>query len=108
MCCARLFREILQSYEFLAEIDFIRAKSYFAIQTNSLKPAIENEQLLDWTMAVHPLLQLSLATWEKGRTFGHRIKQETAYSHYLRSECRKISLSENGRAYCNICYNAAC
>ena len=54
--------EILQSYEFLAEIDFIRAKSYFAIQTNSLKPAIENEQLLDWTMAVHPLLQLSLAT----------------------------------------------
>ena len=53
--------EILQSYEFLAEVDFIRAKSYFAIQTNCLKPAIENEQLLDWTMAVHPLLQLSLA-----------------------------------------------
>ncbi|MBP1613693.1 MAG: endonuclease MutS2 [Bacteroidetes bacterium] len=53
--------DILQSYEFLAEIDFIRAKSYFAIQTNALKPALENEQLLDWTMAVHPLLQLSLA-----------------------------------------------
>ena len=53
--------DILQSYEFLAEIDFIRAKSYFAIQTNSLKPAVEKEQLLDWTMAVHPLLQLSLA-----------------------------------------------
>ena len=53
--------EILQSYEFLAEIDFIRAKSHFAIQTNGLKPALENEQLLDWTMAVHPLLQISLA-----------------------------------------------
>lgn len=53
--------EILQSYEFLAEVDFIRTKSYFAIQTNSLKPSVENEQLLDWTMAVHPLLQLSLA-----------------------------------------------
>ena len=53
--------EILQSYEFLAEIDFIRAKSYFAIQTSSIKPSLENEQLLDWTMAVHPLLQLSLA-----------------------------------------------
>ena len=53
--------EILQSYEFLAEIDFIRAKSHFAIQTNSIKPRLENEQLLDWTMAVHPLLQLSLA-----------------------------------------------
>ena len=53
--------EILQSYEFLAEIDFIRAKSHFAIQTNNIKPSLENEQLLDWTMAVHPLLQLSLA-----------------------------------------------
>lgn len=53
--------EILQSYEFLAEIDFIRAKSYFAIQTSSIKPSLENGQLLDWTMAVHPLLQLSLA-----------------------------------------------
>ena len=53
--------EILQSYEFLAEIDCIRAKSHFAIQINSIKPSLENEQLLDWTMAVHPLLQLSLA-----------------------------------------------
>lgn len=53
--------DILQSYEFLAEIDFIRAKSYFAIQTKGIKPALENEQVIDWTMAVHPLLQLSLA-----------------------------------------------
>lgn len=57
--------EILQSYEFLAEIDFIRAKSMFAIQTNGLKPSLEKEQLLDWTMAVHPLLQLSLAKHDK-------------------------------------------
>lgn len=57
--------EILQSYEFLAEIDFIRAKSHFAIQTNSIKPSLENKQLLDWTMAVHPLLQLSLAKHDK-------------------------------------------
>lgn len=57
--------EILLSYEFLAEIDFIRAKSYFAIQTNSIKPALENLQVLDWTMAVHPLLQLSLAKHDK-------------------------------------------
>jgi len=53
--------EILQSYEFLAEIDFIKAKSHFAIQTNSIKPALESTQILDWTMAVHPLLQISLA-----------------------------------------------
>lgn len=53
--------DILQSYEFLAEIDFIRAKAHFAIQTNAIKPAFENKQIIDWTMAVHPLLQLSLA-----------------------------------------------
>lgn len=53
--------DILQSYEFLAQIDFIRAKANFAIQTNSLKPALENDQVVDWTMAVHPLLQMSLA-----------------------------------------------
>lgn len=52
--------EIIQSYEFLAEIDFIRAKSLFAIQISGLKPALEKNRILDWTMAVHPLLQLSL------------------------------------------------
>ena len=53
--------DILLSYEFLAEIDFIRARALFAQQISGLKPAFENKQILDWTMAVHPLLQLSLA-----------------------------------------------
>lgn len=57
--------EILQSYEFLAEIDFIRAKARFSININAIKPVIENTQVVDWTMAVHPLLQLSLARHEK-------------------------------------------
>ena len=53
--------DVLLSYEFLAEIDFIRAKALFAEQTAALKPALENKQIIDWTIAVHPLLQLSLA-----------------------------------------------
>ena len=52
---------VLLSYEFLAEIDFIRAKALLAIQTSALKPAVENRQVIDWRQAVHPLLQLSLA-----------------------------------------------
>ena len=56
---------ILQSYEFLAEIDFIRAKAHFAIQIKAIKPAFENKQVLDWTTAIHPLLQLSLAKHNK-------------------------------------------
>lgn len=57
--------DILQSYEFLAEIDFIRAKAHFAIQTNAIKPVLENRQIIDWTMAVHPLLQLALSKNDK-------------------------------------------
>ena len=53
--------DVLLSYEFLAEIDFIRAKALFSEQITGLKPAFENKQVIDWTMAVHPLLQLSLA-----------------------------------------------
>ena len=53
--------DVLLSYEFLAEIDFIRAKALFSEQITGLKPAFENKQVIDWTMTVHPLLQLSLA-----------------------------------------------
>ena len=52
---------VLLSYEFLAEIDFIRAKALFAEDIQALKPALENRQVIDWATAVHPLLQLSLA-----------------------------------------------
>lgn len=52
---------ILQSYEFLAEIDFIRAKALFGIEIKGLKPSFENQQVVDWFQAVHPLLQMSLA-----------------------------------------------
>ena len=52
--------DILQSYEFLAEIDFIRAKALFANQINAIKPILEDKQQLDWAQAKHPLLYLSL------------------------------------------------
>jgi DNA mismatch repair protein MutS2 len=57
--------EILQSYEFLAEIDFIRAKALFAIDIHAIKPALENVQQIDWHLAVHPLLFLSLRRQKK-------------------------------------------
>lgn len=52
--------DILQSYEFLSEIDFIRAKAFFALQTGSQKPVLEEKPIIDWATAIHPLLQLSL------------------------------------------------
>lgn len=53
-------KEIIHSYDFLAEIDFIRAKARFAIDYNCVEPALEKKQIVDWSMAVHPLLKRSL------------------------------------------------
>lgn len=50
--------DMLFSYAFLAQIDFIRAKAKFAIITNSTEPRMENKQILDWSLAIHPLLDL--------------------------------------------------
>ena len=52
--------DILQSYEFLADIDFIRAKALFAEQVKAIKPIVEDKRQMDWARAVHPLLFLSL------------------------------------------------
>lgn len=52
---------MLQSYEFLAEVDFIRAKALWGMETGSGKPSLEERQVVDWFDAVHPLLQISLA-----------------------------------------------
>ncbi len=53
--------DILLSYDFLAEIDFIRAKALFAEETHALKPDLADKQVIDWATAIHPLLQMSLA-----------------------------------------------
>ena len=60
-----LVPDILQSYEFLAEIDFIRAKALFAEQVNGIKPVVEDKQQIDWIRAAHPLLFLSLQKQNK-------------------------------------------
>lgn len=54
-----LVPEILESYEFLAMIDFIRAKAIFSIDLGAIKPTIEDQQIIRWYRAMHPLLFLS-------------------------------------------------
>ena len=56
---------LLQSYEFLAEIDFIRAKALLSIEIKAVKPSLEDSQIIDWFEAIHPLLQISLAKHNK-------------------------------------------
>ena len=54
--------EILNSYEFLAQIDLIHAKAELAKLTKSIEPLPEIFSMphLDWIQARHPLLELSL------------------------------------------------
>jgi len=52
--------ELLQNYDFLAQIDFIRAKALFAFEINAIKPNILNTPTIDYRYAIHPLLYLSL------------------------------------------------
>lgn len=57
--------QILDSYLFLATIDFIRAKAKLAIEFNACKPILERKTVIDWVQAVHPLLKQSLEKHSK-------------------------------------------
>lgn len=57
--------DMIDSYLFLAEIDFIRAKALFAIDVDAVLPVVEDKQQLDWIRAFHPLLLLSLRKQNK-------------------------------------------
>jgi DNA mismatch repair protein MutS2 len=53
--------EILDSYSFLATIDFIRAKALTAIDMNAIRPELCDHPYIDWVEAEHPLLRITLA-----------------------------------------------
>lgn len=48
------------SFQFLAQIDFIRAKARFSVEINADLPILEKQPELVWYNARHPLLYLSL------------------------------------------------
>ena len=56
---------IEESYSFMAQIDFIRAKARLAVEFDACKPILERKTVVDWVQAVHPLLKLSLARHDK-------------------------------------------
>lgn len=57
--------DILASYDFLAEIDFIRAKALLGIEMKACKPSFEAIQIIDWFDAIHPLLRTTLEKHQK-------------------------------------------
>ena len=56
--------QLLQSYEMLADVELVRAKTMLAREMQasmSCDPQIAPHPLIDWTLATHPLLVRSLA-----------------------------------------------
>jgi DNA mismatch repair protein MutS2 len=47
---------------YLGLMDFIRAKAKYAQKTESIKPVLAKERILDWTRARHPVLEKALKT----------------------------------------------
>ena len=53
-------QEVLDSYQFLAQIDLVHAKAEMAEQMQAFEPQIIAEPHMDWIRAIHPLLRRSL------------------------------------------------
>ncbi|MDZ7636278.1 MAG: endonuclease MutS2 [Bacteroidales bacterium] len=56
------------NFDFLAEIDFIRAKALFGVRLHCIKPSVAETPHIRWVNARHPLLTLSFA-----RTAGREV-----------------------------------
>ncbi len=52
--------EIIDSYDFLAQIDFIQAKDSLAEAMRAVAPKVAEEPVVDWVEARHPLLENAL------------------------------------------------
>lgn len=53
-------REFQRAMDFLADLEFCRAKALLADRLGATKPNLQDAPLIDWTLARHPLLELSL------------------------------------------------
>ncbi len=56
---------INSSFEFLSQIDFIRAKAKFALSINAIKPIMVEKPSICWKKAKHPLLYLNFLRQQK-------------------------------------------
>ena len=52
--------DLFYSYDFLGEIDFIRAKALLAVEFEAIKPDFHDEAIIEWYQAIHPLLLKTL------------------------------------------------
>ena len=51
--------ELLDAFEFLGSIDFIRAKALLALKMNAVKPIFTQQQAFEWRRAMHPVMYIN-------------------------------------------------
>ena len=51
--------DVLATEDYLAEVDFLRAKAIFALDIHAIVPEITKQPLIDWREAYHPVLLLN-------------------------------------------------
>lgn len=54
-------QELLRAFAFLADLEFVKARVSFAKHIGGIYPTVVPYPIIDWTLAQHPLLKLSLA-----------------------------------------------
>ena len=53
-------KELLRAFSFLADLEFVKARVSFAKHIGGIYPNVAPYPIIDWTLAQHPLLKLSL------------------------------------------------
>jgi len=66
--------DLIDSYGFMAEIDFIRAKALFGRRLDSIMPPVAEEPHIRWVNASHPLLMIAFS-----KTPGRAVVPLTIY-----------------------------
>ena len=51
--------QIMETENYLGEVDFLRAKALFAIDIHAIVPELKKEPMIDWREAYHPVLLLN-------------------------------------------------
>lgn len=51
--------QILDTENYLGEVDFLRAKALFSIDIQAIVPELSNQPMIDWREAYHPVLLLN-------------------------------------------------
>lgn len=90
--------DLLPAYDFMAYVDFIRAKARFSIEINGIVPVFTNRPEILWYEAKHPLLYLS---------FRHSGKQLIPLKIEINEEQRIILISGPNAGGKSVCLQTA-